>query len=127
MAHTDTADTNMTARAGIGRVKIASDVLARIAGIAALDVDGVSAVGAGLNREAVSKVGRNALLKGVKVALDGENAEVDLSVVLGYGFQIPDVCRQVQGKVSASVTNMTGLAVSGVNVRVSGIAMQEED
>ncbi|MBR0172967.1 MAG: Asp23/Gls24 family envelope stress response protein [Lachnospiraceae bacterium] len=117
----------MTARAGIGRVKIASDVLARIAGIAALDVDGVSAVGAGLNREAVSKVGRNALLKGVKVALDGENAEVDLSVVLGYGFQIPDVCRQVQGKVSASVTNMTGLTVSGVNVRVSGIAMQEED
>ena len=127
MAHTDPADKRLTAQAGIGRVKIASDVLARIAGIAALDVDGVMAVGAGLNREAVSKVGRNALLKGVKVALDGENAEVDLSVVLGYGFQIPDVCREVQDKVTASVSNMTGLTVSGVNVRVSGISMQEED
>ena len=127
MAHTDTAGTGFTGQSAIGRVKIASDVLARIAGIAALDVEGVSAIGAGLNREAVSKVGRNALLKGVKVTLDGENAEVDLSVVLGYGFQIPDVCRQVQDKVSASVTNMTGLTVSGVNVRVSGIAMQEED
>ena len=127
MSHTDTADKRLTAQAGIGRVKIASDVLARIAGIAALDVEGVHAVGAGLNREAVSKVGRNSLLKGVKVALDGENADVDLSVVIGYGFQIPDVCRQVQGKVSASVTNMTGLTVSNVNVRVSGISMQEED
>ena len=71
MSHTDTADKRLTAQAGIGRVKIASDVLARIAGIAALDVEGVHAVGAGLNREAVSKVGRNSLLKGVKVALDG--------------------------------------------------------
>ena len=107
------------------KVKIASDVIARIAGIAALDVDGVVAVNGNLNREAVSKCNRNTLKGGVKIALVQNSANVDLSLLMGYGYNIPDVCREVQKKVTDSITNMTGLSVSNVNVSVAGIAVQE--
>ncbi|MBR0164066.1 MAG: Asp23/Gls24 family envelope stress response protein [Lachnospiraceae bacterium] len=109
----------------IGKVKIATDVIARIAGIAALDVEGVDAAGGNLNREAVSKVSKNTLGKGVKVNITGGKAALDLSLVMGYGYNIPDTCRAVQQKVSQTVTNMTGLLVSDVNVRVAGIKMPE--
>lgn len=109
----------------IGKVKIATDVIARIAGIAALDVEGVSAVQGNLSRTAVSKVGKSALNKGVKVTLSGNQAALDLSLIMGYGYNIPDTCRAVQQKVAATVTNMTGLGVQDVHVRVAGIKMQE--
>ena len=109
----------------IGNVKLSTDVIARIAGIAALDVDGVACVQGNLSRQAVSKVGKNALGKGVKVTINGKKAAFDLSLVMGYGYNIPDTCRKVQQKVAQTVTNMTGLLVSDVNVRVAGIRMQE--
>ena len=108
----------------IGKVRIATDVLARIAGIAALDVEGVSAVAGNLSREAVSRVGRSALNKGVKVQLGGGKCAVDLSLVMHYGYNIPAVCREVQNKVSLTVGTMTGMTVTDVNVGVAGIKMQ---
>ncbi|MBR0090893.1 MAG: Asp23/Gls24 family envelope stress response protein [Lachnospiraceae bacterium] len=109
----------------LGNVRIATDVIARIAGMAALDVEGVDAVQGNLTREDLSRVGRNALGKGVRVSLSGRNAVIDLSLIMGYGYNIPVVCKQVQDKVGMSVNNMTDLTVTDVNVAVAGIAMQD--
>ncbi|MBQ6733851.1 MAG: Asp23/Gls24 family envelope stress response protein [Lachnospiraceae bacterium] len=109
----------------LGNVRIATDVIARIAGMAALDVEGVSAVQGNLSREDLSRVGKNALGKGVRVALSGRKAVIDLSLVMGYGYNIPVVCKEVQDKVGMSVNNMTDLSVTDVNVSVAGIAMQD--
>ena len=51
----------------IGAVKIADDVVAMIAGIAATEVDGVSAMAGNITNELMSKVGMNKLTKGVRV------------------------------------------------------------
>ena len=125
MAKAEKPDTVLHGGSAIGTVRIASDVLARIAGIAALDVEGVHAVSAGYDRNAVSKVSRSALAKGVKVQLHDGRAAVDLSLTVDYGQNIPDACREVQEKVSATIGNMTGLTVTGVNVRVAGVSMPE--
>ena len=125
MSKSEKANTVLHGGSAVGNVRIASDVLARIAGIAALDVEGVEAVSAGYDRNAVSKVSRSALAKGVKVRLQDGKAAVDLALTIGYGHNVPDACREVQEKVSATIANMTGLSVTNVNVRIAGVSMPE--
>jgi uncharacterized alkaline shock family protein YloU len=50
---------------------------------------------------------------------------IDVSVVVKFGFNIVDVSTAVQERVSQALYTMTGLTVSKVNVRVSGIDFSE--
>lgn len=109
----------------IGTVKIADDVVAMIAGIAATEVEGVSAMTGNLTKELMSKVGVNKQTKGVKVDVFEGNVTVDLGVTLEYGYNIPATCQKVQAKVKAAIENMTGLNVTDVNIRIAGINMQK--
>ena len=109
----------------IGSVKIADDVVAMIAGIAATEVDGVAAMAGNITNELVSKLGMKNLSKGVKVdVLDGVVC-VDLALNLKYGYEIPATCKNVQEKVKTAIENMTGLEVSDVNVAIAGVNMEQ--
>ena len=94
----ENGNTKLKANADIGTVKIADDVVARIAGLAAMEVEGVSAAAGDITAEQISRAGKSALSKGV-------------------------TCRQVQTRVKAAIGNMTGLVVQDVNVHVAGIKM----
>jgi len=109
----------------IGTVKIADDVVAMIAGIAATEVEGVSAMAGNITNELMSKVGMNKLSKGVKVDVLENNVTVDLAVTMEYGYNIPATCQKVQAKVKNAIENMTGLCVVDVNIRIAGINMQK--
>lgn len=109
----------------IGTVKIADDVVAMIAGIAATEVEGVSSMAGNITNELMSKVGVNKFSKGVKVDVLENNVTVDLAVTMEYGYNIPATCQQVQGKVKSAIENMTGLNVVDVNIRIAGINMQK--
>ena len=69
----------------IGSVRIADDVVAMIAGIAATEVEGVFSMAGNITNELMSRVGMNKLSKGVKVEMMGKRVHVDLAVVLEYG------------------------------------------
>ncbi len=107
----------------MGTVKIADDVVAMIAGLAASEVDGVSAMVGNITNELMSKVGMRNLTKGVKVEVIGKEVRADIAVVLEYGYNIPATCQKVQEKVKAAIENMTGLVVSDVNIRIAGVNM----
>ncbi len=109
----------------IGAVKIADDVVAMIAGIAATEVDGVSAMAGNITNELMSKVGMNKLTKGVRVEVREKQVTVDLAVIMEYGYNIPATCQKVQAKAKAAIENMTGLNVVDVNIRIAGIHMQQ--
>lgn len=111
--------------ANIGTVKIADDVVAMIAGIAATEVDGVYAMAGNVTHELMSKVGMKSLTKGVKVDVLNKVVSVDLSLVLEYAYNIPTTCGHVQEKVRSAIENMTGLEVAEVNVRIAGVNMQK--
>ena len=106
---------------GIGSVKIANDVVAMIAGLAATEVDGVSAMVGNISNELMSMVGMKNLSKGVKVEILNGVVSVDLAVTLDYGYNIPGICAKVQEKVKNAIENMTGLEVSEVNLRIAAI------
>lgn len=96
----------------VGSVKIADDVVATIASLAANEVDGVF--------PAAGTAGKP-LKKSVRVDVLGGNVKVDLAVILGYGYNIPAICSKVQAKVKAAVENMTGLNCCDVNIRIVGV------
>ena len=110
-----------------GTVKIADDVVAIIAGLAATEVKGVASMAGNIPNELIAKLGMKKLSKGVKVEVVEENVTVDLGVNLEYGFSIPETTKKVQKKVKEAIENMTGLHVEDVNVRVAGINMQLEN
>ena len=110
----------------LGEVKIADEVVAIIAGLAAMEVEGVSSMTGNATRELVSKFGMKSLSKGVKVdVLDGI-VTVSLVLNLNYGYSIKDTTQRVQEKVKAAIENMTGLEVADVNIRVAAVDMPEE-
>lgn len=109
----------------IGTIKIADDVVAMIAGIAATEVDGVSAMAGNITNELMSRVGMKNLTKGVKVEVLHKCVRVDLALMMEYGFNIPATCQKVQDKVKNAIENMTGLEVTDVNIRIAGVNMQK--
>lgn len=109
---------------GLGEVKIASDVVAAIAALAATEVDGVHSMAGNITNELIGKFGMKNLSKGVKVLLENGVVRVDMTVVVNYGYGIPDVSGQIQERVSQQIENMTGLAVSEVNVRIAGVNLE---
>ena len=110
----------------IGEVKIADEVVTVIAGLAATEVEGVASMEGNITNELVSKLGVNNLSKGVKVVVENHHVRVNLALELDYGVSIPEISKKVQDRVKAAIENMTGLKVREVNVRVTGVAAEEE-
>ncbi len=109
------------------KIKIANDVVGKIAAIAAMEVDGVSAMGNNITTEILGKVGVKNLMKNVRVEIIDGDVRLELAITVDYGKNIPGLSQQVQLKVKTAVENMTGLTVSDVNVRIAGISLAQED
>ena len=106
---------------GNGTVKIADEVVAVIAGLAATEVKGVASIAGGITNDTVARKGIKALSKGVRVGVEDQLVTVDLTVSLEYGYSIPEVGTAVQEKVKSAIENMTGMKVTDVNVKVADI------
>ena len=110
----------------LGKVKIADEVVAMIAGLAATEVSGVDSMAGNITNELVGKLGMKNLSKGVKVDVTEEHVSVDLSLNIKYGYNIPEVSEKVQEKVKSAIENMTGLVVLDVNIKIAGVNLAEE-
>ncbi|WP_199617793.1 Asp23/Gls24 family envelope stress response protein [Paenibacillus alkalitolerans] len=110
-----------------GTVRISDDVVATVAGMAALDTPGIAAMSGGISEGWAKRLtGKNAQ-KGVTVEVGQVEAAIDLRVIVRYGVAIHDVCRELQERVKESIENMTGLHVVEVNVKVEGVQLPDEE
>ena len=110
-----------------GEVRIADDVVANIAALAAVEVDGVAATAGNITKELMNKVGMKTIGKGVRIELLESVVSVDIALIMEYGYNIPTTCKSVQERIKAAIENMTGLEVSDVNIRIAGINMEKQD
>lgn len=110
----------------LGEVKIADEVVAIIAGLAAMEVEGVASMAGTATRELIGKLGMKSLSKGVKVDVLEGIVTVCLTLNLKYGFSIMDISGKVQEKVKIAIENMTGLTVADVNIRIAGVEMDAQ-
>lgn len=110
-----------------GKVVFAPDVVATIAGLAASEVNGVASL-VGTVIEGISGIfTKKNMTKGVHVEVGQEEAAVDLSINVKYGFRIQDVCAEVQKEVKSAIETMTSLRVVEVNVLVQGVVFDEPE
>lgn len=109
-----------------GEVVIMDEVIAVIAGLAAMEVEGVASMAGNATKELISKLGKKLLSKGVKVDVLEGVVSIAIALNIKYGYNVMSVCEKVQDKVKATVESMTGLAVADVNVRVAGVDVDAE-
>ena len=110
----------------IGEVKVADEVVAIIAGLAATEVEGVAGMSGGIAGGIAEILGRKNFSKGVKVEVGEKEAAIDLYIIVKYGVRIPDIALNVQEAVKAAIENMTGLSTVEVNVHVQGVGFPED-
>lgn len=101
-----------------GQVKISNDVISTIAGLAALEIEGIET-----NTTLTDKLFKN---NGVKIQVEEEEVSLDVMVMVEYGVSIPDIAFKIQENVKNTVETMTGLNVSQVNIHVQGISFKKE-
>ena len=109
-----------------GTVKIANEVVAIIAGLAATEIDGVVGMSGGISGGITEMLGMKNLSKGVKVEVGEKEAAIDIFVVVEYGSKISEVASSVQQNVKDTVETMTGLNVIEVNVHIEGVIIPKE-
>ena len=107
---------------GTEGIKISSEVIAVIAGVAVSEVSGVYGMAGGF-AGGITEVlkGKKNLAKGIKVETTENKAKIDVNIIVEYGARIPDVAFEIQNRVKTAVENMTGLKVDEVNVHVQGV------
>ncbi|MCR3922169.1 MAG: Asp23/Gls24 family envelope stress response protein [Firmicutes bacterium] len=115
----------------LGNIKIADDVVAIIAGLAATEVEGVAGMSGGLAGGIADILGKRNLAKGVKVEVGERQAAIDVFIIVKFGARIPDVAWKIQESVKKAIESMTGLEANKVNVHVQGVSFEaskgEED
>lgn len=110
----------------MGTIHIADDVLGVIAASAALEVEGVSSLSANLSTDLAELMGRKVYSKGVHLMVNEGRVTLDISILIQYGYSIPDVAKKVQEAVMTAVTNTSGMEVAQVNIQVAGVSFPKE-
>ena len=110
-----------------GSIKISDDVIASIAGAAAVEVDGIAGMSTGITGEIYQFIGKKNPTKGVKIVTGENSVTVDVYVIVDYGVKINEVAGEVQQKVKSAIEEMTGLNIPAVNVHVQGIKIAKEE
>jgi uncharacterized alkaline shock family protein YloU len=114
-----------------GNTVIQDNVVAKIAGIAAQEVEGIRMGGAA--SQAVSGIiggitgGRGGQTQGVSVEVGQEEAAIDLTLTAEYGKSIPQISEAVRRNVINRVESLVGLRVTEVNITVSDIFFPQQE
>jgi uncharacterized alkaline shock family protein YloU len=108
-----------------GKTMIADAVVAKIAGIAAREIQGVHELGGATERAvggAISKItGGGTRSAGVSVEVGQEEAAIDINMIVDYGLSIPDIVNNVRQNVINQVQAFTGLRAKEVNISVNDL------
>ena len=115
-----------------GNTSIQDGVVAKIAGIAAQEVDGIR-MGGGASQAAggimssLTGGGGGGQTRGVAVEVGEEEAAIDLTMTTEYGKSIPQLSEAVRRNVVNRIENLVGLSVTEVNITVSNIFFPQEE
>jgi uncharacterized alkaline shock family protein YloU len=116
----------MTETPVAGSVRVANEVIASIAGLAAREIDGVARLDEASARHLGDWLTRDTAHRGVRVSLDAERKiHLEVFVTVQSGASLRQVAEHVQDNVVEAVERMLGLEVAEVNVLVSSVAFVE--
>jgi uncharacterized alkaline shock family protein YloU len=115
-----------------GSTSISDSVVAKIAGIASQEVEGVR-MGSGGSQAVSGLIGSitggssGSQTQGVSVEVGQEEAAIDLTLTAEYGKSIPQLAEAVRRNVANRVESLVGLRVTEVNITVSNIFFPQQE
>lgn len=108
-----------------GDIYISEEVVSKIAGAAVLEVEGVAGL-AGTNL-GDQLLGKKSYTRGVAIQREEDRLVLNVSIMIRYGYAVPDLARKVQEAAASAVEATTALTVQAVNVRVGGVIFDKQD
>ena len=108
-----------------GSLQISTEVIAKIARCAALEVEGVAEVSRGTQNKKLKDLLEASIQPPVAVEMRDGTAELTLHLIMASGARIPAVAEKVQENVKSAVQNMTSVTVSRVNLVIAGLAAEQ--
>lgn len=106
------------------KLSINTDVLEKMAEISAKEIEGV----VGLSKKAIDLkdvVKNKNAFKGVKVESVNGALKINIYICVSRNANVKEVAQKVQENVKDKIQNMTGTAVTQVNVNVADIQIEE--
>lgn len=114
---TDNADT----------LTFSDDVIEKIAGEAAAQAEGVAGLRGGFFNRVQETFGAKTH-KGVAVEVEEDGSvALYISIVMRFGYYAPDVFEDVRTRVLKAISQMTGLQIASVNLRIEDIVAPSDD
>ncbi len=109
-----------------GKIYIENDVIAKIAGKAAVECYGIVGFASKSIKNGIVELLRSEnMAKGISVNVDEEKLEMEFFVIIEYGTKISEVAHNIMDRVKYSVEKNTGLKVSKIDIRVQGIRVSK--
>jgi uncharacterized alkaline shock family protein YloU len=106
----------------LGTVRVANEVVAWIAALAALEVTGVHAMYQTGAQQIDRILRRPVAHRGVKVVMQPDDTlQIDVHVVMEAGADLPEMGAEVQRRVARAIEKMLGLDLTEVNVYVNEV------
>ena len=105
-----------------GTISIENEVIARIAGLTAVDCYGIVGMAAKNMKDGlVQLLKRESLTKGIRINVNEEQISIDLHIIVEYGTNITAIAENIISTVKYKVETVCGIAVEQVNGFVEGV------
>ncbi len=109
-----------------GAIHVSQDVIATIAAIAAVEVEGVLALATSQGGEFAERFGKKSVAKGIRLSVtEKDEICVECNLIALYGHSVVELAKNVQNSVSSAIESMTALKVAAVDVNVCGITTKK--
>jgi uncharacterized alkaline shock family protein YloU len=128
IGYQEAPDSGEPLRSDRDRTIVSDVVIAKIAGIAAQDIEGVRMGGSGAASNVgsfVDSVGWDGQPRDVSVRVVEKETEIDLTMSVEYGRAIPQIIEEVRRNVVSRVENQVGYGVAKANITVKDVLVPE--
>lgn len=106
-----------------GQIDISTDVIATIAGGAAIDCYGIIDMASKNQiKDGLTDILRKEnFTRGIIVRQENDEVHIDMYIIVSYGTKISEIAHNVQTKVKYTLEQTVGLTVDSVNIYVQGV------
>ena len=106
----------------LGTISIEEEVIARVAGLTALDCYGIVGMAAKNVKDGIVQLlKRESLTKGIKISVNEDKISIDMHIIVEYGTNITAIAENTISTVKYKVETVCGIDVEQVNVFVEGV------
>lgn len=111
-----------------GQVTITNEVIATIAGGAAVECYGIVGMASKSQiRDGIAEILRKEnYSRGIIVRQDNEHLHIDMYIIVSYGTKISEVAHNVQSQVKYTLSQSLGLTIDSVNIYIQGVRVEKD-